>query len=161
VGLAMLILAFIGIIVTDIQTTGGWVYWKWTVPLYAIMALSLSWYERRRKETVSPITLWHEALHWASLFAVIVLIAIYVHMGLVGRSIASLFALTTLALTVFTIGIYVEPTFILIGIVLGAFAAIVALTIQFFYAFTIPVFILGIGIVSYMIWHSHKRQSPE
>lgn len=157
VAIAMLVLAFFGIVLTDLRTAGGWEYWKWTIPLYAIMALWLSWYERRTKETISPITLWHEALHWFGLFAAIILVEVYVHMGLLSRSLASLFALTLLSLTVFTIGIYVEKTFILIGIVLGVFAAVVAIAIKFLYAFTIPALIIGIGVIAYMIWRSHKR----
>lgn len=159
VGIAMLVLAFLGIAITDLRTEGGWEYWKWTVPLYAIMALWLSWYERRTKETLTPITIWHEALHWFALFAVIVLVEIYVHMGLLSRSLASLFALTLLSLTVFTIGIYVEKTFLLIGIVLGIFAAVVAIAIKFLYAFTIPALLIGIVAISYMIWHSHKKNT--
>ncbi len=157
VGIAMLVLAFLGIVLTDLRTTGGWEYWKWTVPIYAIMALWLSWYERRTKDTVSPITIWHEVLHWFAFFSVIVLIEVYVHMGLLSRSLASLFALTLLSLTIFTIGIYVETTFILIGLVLGIFAAVVAIAIKFLYAFTIPALILGIVAISYMIWHSHQK----
>jgi len=159
VGIVMLVLAFIGIVVTDLHTSGGWEYWKWTVPIYAAMALWLSWYERRSRDTVSPITIWHELLHWFGLFAVILLIEVYVHMGLLSRSVASLFALTILSLTVFTIGIYIESTFILIGIVLGIFAAVVAIAIQYLYAFTIPALLIGIGVISYMIWQSH-RQKP-
>lgn len=151
VGIAMLVLAFIGIIVTDMLGSGGWVYWKWTIPIYGLMALWLSWYERRTKETVGPITLWHELLHWISLFAVIVLIEVFVEMGLMSRSVASLVALTVLALTIFTIGIYVEPTFLVIGIILGIFAAAVAVAIKFLYAFTIPALLIGIGVLVYFI----------
>ncbi len=159
VGIAMLAIAFLGIVLTDLRQTGSWEYWKWTVPLYAIMALWLSWYERRTKDTVSPITLWHEVLHWLAFFAAIVLIEIYVHMGLLNRSLASLFALTLLSLTIFTIGIYVETTFIFIGIVLGVFAAVVAVAIKFLYAFTIPALIIGIGAIAYVIWRSHRSNS--
>jgi hypothetical protein len=157
VGISMLILAFIGIVVTDLHHSGGWEYWKWTVPLYAVMALWLSWYERRTRDTVSPITIWHEMLHWFGLFAVIVLIEVYVHMGLLSRSVASLVALTLLSLTIFTVGIYIESTFLLIGVILGIFAAVVAIAIKFLYAFTIPALIIGIGAMSFMIWNSHRK----
>lgn len=156
VGILMLALAFIGIVLTDLLSTGGWEYWKWTIPVYALMALWLSWYERRTRETVSPITLWHEALHWFGLFAVIVLIEVYVHMGLMSRSLASLTALTVLALTIFTIGIYLESTFLLIGFVLGAFAAAVAIAIKFLYVFTVPAFLIAIGALIYLVWRSRK-----
>lgn len=157
VGIIMLVLAFLGIVLTDLRTSGGWEYWKWTVPIYAVLALWLSWYIRRTKDTVSPIALWHEMLHWLGLFAAIVLVEVYIHVGLLNRSLASLFALTLLSLTVFTIGIYIETTFILIGIVLGIFAAVVAIAIKFLYAFTIPALILGIIAIGITIWHSHKK----
>lgn len=158
IGIAMLVMAFVGIAITDLHNSGGWAYWKWTVPVYAIMALWLSWYERRTKESLSPITIWHEVLHWFSLFAVIVLIEIYVHMGLLSRSIASLVALTLLSLTIFTIGIYVESTFLLIGVVLGIFAAVVAIAIKFLYAITIPALLIGIGIFTYMLWNANRKR---
>ena len=66
VGIIMLALAFLGMIVTDVRTVGGWDYWKWMVPVYAILALWLSWYVKRKQQTVSPITIWHEVLHWSA-----------------------------------------------------------------------------------------------
>lgn len=157
VAIAMLLLAFIGIMVTNILSTGGWAYWRTIVPLYAVLALFLSWYVRRTMDVVKPVTLWHEVLHWIGLILAIFLVEIYVHTGLLSRTLASLFALTLLSLTVFTIGVYIETTFILVGIILGMFAAIVALTIQYFYAFTIPILLIGISIISYIIWRSHKK----
>lgn len=157
VGVTMLLLAFIGIIVTDLRISGGWEYWKWTVPIYAALALWLSWYERRTQETLSPITLWHELLHWLGLFGAIVLIEVYVQMGLLSRSVASLVALVLLALTIFAAGVYIESTFLLIGIILGIFAAIVAIAIKFLYAFTIPVLIIGIIAMVFMIWNSNRK----
>jgi len=159
IGIAMLVLAFFGILFTDIKATGGWEYWKWTIPLYAILALWLSWYTRRTKTAISPITLWHELLHWFGLFAAVFLVSIFVHMGILSRSLAGLFVLTLLALTVFTIGIYIEATFIFIGIVLGIFAALVGIAVKFLYAFTIPILLIGIGIISYMIYKSHHKQN--
>ncbi len=161
VAVAMLLLAFVGIIVTDLELSGGWEYWKWTIPLYAGMALWLSWYERRTKESLSAITLWHEALHWIALFFAIVLIEVYVQMGLLNRSAASLVALVLLALTIFTAGIYIESTFLLIGIILGIFAAVVAIAIKFLYAFTIPALIIGIIAIAFMIWNSNRKISSQ
>ncbi len=157
VGIAMLLLAFLGIVVTNIVSSGGWAYWRAIVPVFAAIALWLSWYERRTQDAIKPITLWHELLHWIGLFLVIFLIEIYINTGLLSRTLASLFALTVLALTVFTIGVYIEPTFILIGIILGSFAAVVAVTIEYLYAFTIPALVIGIGIIGFMIWTSHKK----
>lgn len=159
VGIAMLIVAFIGVILTDLESSGAWDYWKWTVPVYALLALWLSWYIRRTKSTVSPITLWHELLHWVGLFAAVFLVSLFVEMGLLSRALAGLFVLTLLSLNVFTIGIYTESTFLLIGVVLGVFAALVAIAVKFLYAFTIPILLIGIGVLIYMIWHSNKKNA--
>lgn len=161
IALTMLVLAFVGIILTNIFSTGAWSYWKIIVPIYAVMALWLSWYMRRDQSVVKPITIWHEVLHWVGLFGAILLVELFVESGLLSRALASLFALTLLSLTVFTIGVYVESTFILIGIILALFAAIVAVAIEYLYAFTIPALVLGIGIIAYMIWYSHRKtKSP-
>lgn len=161
VGTLMLFLAFLGIVVTNLLSSGGWEYWKWIIPVYALLSLWLSWYERRKKETLSPVTLWHEALHWAGLFGAIILVEIFIQMGLMNRNLASLIALTFLSFTVFTIGIYIESTFLLVGIVLGFFAATVAIAIKYLYAFTIPALLIGIGIIVLMIWKSNKKEKLE
>lgn len=161
VGIVMLLLAFVGVIVTDVVSTGGWSYWKWIIPIYAIMALWLSWYERRKKESVSPITIWHEVLHWAALFGAIVILEIYVEMGFLSRFLASLVALTILSLTVFTLGIYVEWSFLVIGIALALFAIIVAVFIKFLYIFTIPLLIIAVGVLWFLHRHMYKKQSPD
>jgi hypothetical protein len=153
----MLALAFIGILFTDLEQSGGWEFWKWTVAIYAILALGLSWYVRRTKEVTSPITLWHEVLHWLGLFGAVVLVSLFVNMGILSRSIAGLFILTLLSLTVFTIGIYIESTFLLIGIVLGIFASLVALTVEYLYAFSIPVLLVAFLTIFYMVLRSKKE----
>lgn len=155
----MLVLAFIGVLLSNLMSSGGWTYWKVIVPVYAILALWLSWYERRIQKVIRPATLWHEAFHWAALLLSFFLIELYVRTGLLSKTLASLFALTMLAFTVFTVGIYIESTFILIGIVLGVFAAVIAIAIEYFYAFTIPALLIGIGAISYVVWYSHRKIS--
>lgn len=161
IAMAMLLLAFIGIMATNILSTGAWVYWKAIVPIYGALALFLSWYVRRTTDVVKPITLWHELLHWIGLILAIFLVEIYVDCGLLSRTLASLFALTLISLTVFTIGIYIETTLILVGIILGIFAAVVALTIEYLYAFTIPILLVGASLISYVIWRSHKKNTQK
>jgi hypothetical protein len=159
--LIMAVLAFIGMVVTDIHKEGSWTYWKWIIPVYALLALWLNWYIRSKKETLSPITIWHEILHWLGLIAAVFLIAFFVHEGLVSRFIAGLFNLTLLALTLFTLGVYIEPTFIFIGLLLGAFAFIASFVVEYFYALTLPIFIialLGIFVLLFIYKRKHRAQ---
>ncbi len=154
----MLLMAFLGIFLTDMESSGGWDYWKWTVPIYAVLALGLSWYDRRTKEALTPITIGHEFLHWIALFGAVFLVSMFVNIGVLSRSLAGLFVLTLLALNVFTLGIYMDPIFMLIGVVLGILAAIIALTVQYMYAFSIPLLFIGAAAIGYMIWHSHQKR---
>ncbi len=157
VGIAMISLAFIGMVVTDVHSTGGWEYWKWIVPVYALLALWLSWYLKRQKTTFSPITLWHELLHWAGLICAIFLVSYLVELGTISRFIAGIFHLILLSFAVFLAGVYIETTFILTGIILGIFAVLSATLVQYIYAFVIPIALAGIAILAITMWISKKR----
>lgn len=157
VGIAMLILAFIGMVFTDVRTGGGWDYWKWVVPVYALLALWLSWYLRKDRTVLSPITLGHELLHWVGLIASVFLVSFFVHTGIISRFIAGIFDLTLLSLAIFLAGIYIETTFLFIGIVLGAFAALSGVVVQYLYAVILPILVAGIIVTAITVWITHKK----
>ncbi len=157
VGSIMLGLAFIGMVITDVQKTGGWDYWKWVVPVYAILAIWLSWYVKRQNQIVSPISIGHEILHWAGLILSIFLVSYFVHLGTVSRFIAGLFDLTLLSLAVFIAGVYLDHIFLLVGVVLGVFALLTALLVQYMWAIAIPVAIGGVGVLAIYLWLAHSK----
>ncbi len=161
VGIAMLILSFVGMILTDIEAAGGWNYWRWTVPIYALLALWLSWYLRKREFSFSAVTLWHELLHWVGLIASVFLITFFVDLGILSRFLAGLCVLTLLAQAIFIAGIYIESTFIWIGIVIGLLTCGVAFLEEYLYAFAIPLLLLGAGAVTLAIWRSHRKHHPK
>ena len=156
VGIAMLFLAFLGMIVTDVRATGGWDYWKWMVPVYAILALWLSWYVRRQTQAVSPITLGHELLHWIGLVLAVFLVSYLVHLGTISRVIAGIFDLVLISFAVFLAGIYIERTFILIGVILGIFALLAATVVQYLYGFLVIFLVAGALVTAITVWISHK-----
>lgn len=157
VGIVMLLLAFVGMMVTDTRSAGGWDYWKWMVPVYALLALWLSWYVKREKQTVSPITIWHEILHWFGLISAIFLVSHLVHLGTFSRFVAGIFHLTLLSLALFLAGIYIESVFLLIGVILGVFALLTATLVQYMYSLILPIVIAGAFITGLTIWLSHKK----
>ncbi len=157
----MLILAFIGLVITDVKSTGGWNYWLWVVPIYTLLALWLSWYLRRKEHSLSLVSIWHELLHWATLGASVVLVSVFVEQGLLGRLIASLFVLTLLSQAVFLAGIYIDTTFLGIGVTLAIFAWLVALATEYLYALAVPLLFVGGGVVALFVWRSHKKSSSK
>jgi hypothetical protein len=157
VGIIMLVLAFIGMVVTGVYSRGGWQYWRFVIPVYAILALWLSWYLKRQLQTISPITIWHEVCHWLGLLCAIFLVSHLSNMGILSHFIAGIFHLILLSLALFIAGIYIEVSFVLIGIVLGFFAYISAALVEYMYSFVIPISLGAIAITGVTIWISHKR----
>lgn len=154
VALIMLGLSFIGLIVSDLKQNGAWNYWRVMVPVYALICLFLSWYLRRQKKILTASTIWHELVQWVGLALSVYLISIFVDIGLMGRFEAGLVVLTLLALTLFIAGIYVEPTFFLIGLLMGVFAAAAALMAAYVYTVMLP---LTVVVAVVLVWIARKR----
>lgn len=162
VGILMLLMAFFGMVVTDVRSgMGAWDYWKWAVGVYAILALWLSWYIRRQQETISPITLGHELLHWVGVIATVFMVAFFVNLGLASRFLAGIIDLTILSLGVFLAGVYIEPTFLFIGLVLGAFAILSAVVVQYLYAIVVPIVLGAMIVLGLMIWLSNQKETKK
>jgi len=157
VGITMLLLAFIGMVTTDLHASGTFSYWKWVVPVYALLALWLSWYIRRQQETLSPITLGHEFLHWVGVIAAVFLVSYFAHLGSISRFVEGIFDLTILSLGIFLAGVYIETTFLFIGLVLGIFAFLSATVVQYLYAFLVPILIGAALVLALMVWIAHKK----
>ncbi|MCB1115267.1 MAG: hypothetical protein KDK71_02260, partial [Chlamydiia bacterium] len=154
VAIVMLGLSFIGLIISDIRVNGAWNYWRVMVPIFAFLCLFLSWYLRRKQKILTATTIWHELVQWFGLALAVYLISVFVNVGLIGRFEAGLIVLTMLALNTFTVGIYIEPTFFVIGILLGLFAAGAALLAAYIYTIMLP---LTIGVAVLLVWLARKR----
>lgn len=160
IGLIMLVFSFIGLIIADVEKQGAWLYWRIMVPVFSVLCLWLSWYLRRKKHSLTLSTIWHEILHWFGLIIAVYLISIFVEMGIMGRIEASLMVITLLALTTFIAGIYVEFTFIPIGVMLGCFALGAALAQEYLYTIMLPITI-GIAIILVWLIHSMRKKTQQ
>lgn len=155
IGLIMLGLSFIGLIISDVRANGSWDYWRWMVPVFAILCLFLSWYLRHKKRIMSVTTIWHELVQWFGLALAVYLVSVFVNIGLMGRFEAGLIVLTLLSLNIFITGIYVESTFFFIGILLGLFALAAAVLAAYIYTIMLPI---TVGVAILLIWVARKRQ---
>ena len=155
--LFLLVLSIIGLIVSDLRTNKAWDYWMGMVPVFALVCLFLSWYLHRRPKGNIKAMLWNELLQWAGLGLAVGLIALFVHVGLMGKFDAGLAIMVLLALTTFTAGIYSEPMFIVIGLLLGIFAAAGAFFANYIYLIILPLALLG--AVTLIVLGKKKRKS--
>lgn len=155
-GLFLLFLGFLGLIITDVQRDGGWLYWRIIIPFFALVSLWMSWYLREKKHfTLSDI--WHEILHWLGLILAIYLLSRFVTIGLLGRFEAGLVALSMLGLATFLAGIYIESTFLFIGLALGIFAYSLAFLDQYLYALVLPVILAAVIAIFWLVYRRKNK----
>jgi uncharacterized membrane protein YfcA len=157
--LVMIILGFIGVIITDIVKDGAWKYWQFLCIVYALISFLLSWHAKKKRWKTSTLTLWHELAHWIGLIGAIFIVSYFVEIGLVSRFIASLLALLLLTLATYLAGVYIETTLIFVGAILGIFALGIAFTAQYLYSILLPLTIAAVIILVAYIYHAHKKRT--
>lgn len=157
VSLAMLVLAFIGLIIMNIHATSYWIYSCIMAVLFALLSLWLFWYLNRGEHKVSTSTIWHQLLHWVGLMFAIYIVSLFVGTGIMGTMQAGLVTLLLLALTIFIVGIYTDLSFVLIGITLAIFAAAAAMIEAYLSVFMIPILIAAAIIIVFIIQHQHRK----
>lgn len=159
VAIAMLAIAFVGVVITDLYQGGGFDYWKWAVAIYALLALWLSYYVKKQKEAFQPMMLLREALHWGALIGTIFLVSYLASTGVMSRFVGGIMHLILTSLAVFLAGVYIEPTFLIIGVCLAIFAVLTAVLVEYMYAIAIPMIIAAVLLVVIWVWISHKKSS--
>lgn len=161
VSIVLLVLSFVGIIVTSFISRWSLTYWGFMIPVFALLCLWLSWIDYHDKHKFSGITLWHEFLHWIATLAAVYIVAVFVHNGLVSNITAGLFVLMLLALSIFLAGIYIDVTFLLIGALLGTFALTAVLFFKYLLIIAIPLSIFALILLFYFYFRSSKSNKSE
>ncbi|KTD67836.1 transmembrane protein [Legionella steelei] len=149
VGIIILLLTFIGLILTNIKAASAWRFWQITTVIIALLALGLSFYLKHLQKTPSQVLLWHELLHWLGLIGSVYITSMYVRIGIISPFIGTLGVLTLLAQAIFLAGIYIESTFLFIGVALGLFAISVAWMETHIFLLAIPILIIAIVAIVY------------
>ncbi len=157
IALIMLIFGFAGVVLTDIFKNGAWNYWQYITVIYALLSLYLSMHLKIKGFRTTLITIWHEIAHWVGLMGAIVIASYFVKMGLVGRFEVSLLTLLLLALATYLAGIYIEPTLIFIGIMLGLFAIFLTFLDAYLYNILLPLTLIVVIVLVFFIHHAHKK----
>jgi len=161
IGLLMLILSFIGLIITDSMKEGAWLYWRAISPVYAILSISLGWYLRSKNSIKLRTEIWQDVLHWLGLIFSVYIVSTFVNIGLVGQFEAGLTVLVLLAVTTFLAGIYHDIIFMIVGVILGIFSIGAALLNKYLYTIMLPMTLIAgfvMLIVIYKNFHHRHDQ---
>ncbi len=161
IGLLMLILGFTGMIIMDLSKEMAWHYWRNVSLVFAALSLSLSLYLKKRGWKSAVFTIWHEVFHWVGLILSVAVIDYFVTTGMMGRFQAGLVALTLLAFATYLAGVYIEATFIPVGLVLGVFAAGTALFAVYVYSVILPLTIFAALVVFWILHRARKANLHE
>lgn len=161
--LLLLLFSVIGLIFTDISPKSAWNYWRVMVPIFAVLCLWLSWYLRRKNYSTVNFThtFWQEILHWIALMVAVYLIMLLVDDGLMGRLEAGLVVLILLAFSIFVAGIYIDVSFMWIGIVLGIFVALASFVTAYLSIIMIPVAIIAAVVIFFLIRRAHSKHMSQ
>ncbi len=157
VSLIMLSLGFVGLIIANVKQSGALAYWRVIAPVYGLLAIGLSWYLRHRVEEFKPLHLLQEVCHWAAAVGGVYLLNLFVSVGILGRFEAALTVIVMLGLATFLAGLYIETTLVVVGILLGLFAAGVAIIDEYLYSIMIPATIAAFIL---LFWLTRRNRDP-
>jgi MFS family permease len=160
VGFIMIVIAFVGLVCSNLSEKISWEYWRIAALLFAVLSIWLSAYLRKKTDSFSFTTIVREIFHWITMILGVLVFSLFVKVGIMGRFEAGIAILTTLAMVIFLAGIYIDPSFIVIGIILGAFSVGAAYLASYLYTIILPITILAIGVLFLFVYFKRKHKHP-
>ena len=154
----MLILGFAGLFMINLHGKAFLLYSQVMAIMYAFLCIGLHTYIERFSFTGIIATLWHQLLHWIGLLILIYLMSFLVGAGAIKTSQAGFINLLLLAFSVFIAGVYTDPVFMLIGMMLTVFAAGSAMVQAHLWLIMIPLLII-IAVIIYLILYIQRKRS--
>ena len=138
---AMLLLSLVGVGITDWAPQHSWKYWSYLVPVFGIITIVETWRSRRPDERKLNLPM-PQIMPWSK--------APFLPQGNPVAEIAGLVNLMMLALATFLAGVHFDWTYLLVGVVLGCFAASAAFVEQYLLLWMLPVAAVAAAII---VWH--------
>ena len=115
----MLILALVGMGLTQASQTGAWEYWLFVVCVYAGLGLWRSARSAKKSGRSIGRSLGRELAHWGTLIGFLAILLLLERREIVNRASASYFALMLLSLSCCTAGVHLDWMLMVVGLVLA------------------------------------------
>jgi hypothetical protein len=125
----MVLLALLGVGLTTANSSVAPTYWIALVPLYGALCVFTAW--RRHDKQLERLEVVRQVLHWAGIGVALALDFYIRGTGEESGVAAGLNAVLLLALGCFLAGIHLDWLFVLVGLLLGASAVVVAKADQY------------------------------
>ena len=156
----MLLLALGGLLITYTTSVDSYISWyAWLIigVLFALLSIFLAIYFHKKDPSKIGSGVWHEILHWIAFIVILFVLHVYVHTGMVGRFEGGLFILALLSFSVLISGVYLDATFLLVGIVLTIFSLVMSILTK--YLALILVFVVLMAAITIAFFISKRKSA--
>ena len=156
----MLVLALVGMGLTQSSESGAWEYWLFVVVVYAALGLWKS--TRRAKQTGQSISksILRELTHWGMLIGFLAVLLFLERREVINRDSASYFALMLLALSCCMAGIHIDWLLLVVGVVLTIMLVAMA-TLEQYSVVLWLIMIVVVGLAAAFFYVKSKRGGSE
>jgi hypothetical protein len=155
----LLILALVGVRITDYSPVDGYGYWMIMVFVFALFAIIIGWIQSRHRITDFKKILREQSIHWfTSLLMVEGVFSLQKSEHLTQAN-AGLVIMMVLAQSTILDGLRVGWRFSLVGIFLGISAIIAAHTQHFFWIELIIAIFIVIGTILVEVWLEKRAEA--
>jgi hypothetical protein len=151
---ALLALSAVGIAVSQLLPREAFWYWLAMVPVFGGISLFSGWSRAREQGMTAVGVLRNQLLHWIALAAVVCLVFLLEVTGRMTSEDAGLVALLALALTTFLAGVHFDWRYCVVGVLLAAAVAAVALLQEFLWV----VVIAAIAVAAFLVYRSRRGE---
>lgn len=143
----MVTLAIIGVGVTQVENTGGKLYWLFLTLVYAVINIGLTWSRAKRDGRPRWPMVRSQVLHWSATLVAINIVLLFEASDVTDRGSASDFSLLLLALSSFLAGVHFNWAYMLLGALLAVIAVALGYLDQLsVFALTIPIGVLALWV---------------
>ena len=153
----LLLLALVGMGLTETVAGGGALYWLLLLWAYAFFSLGRSWLRARKRHESIWAEMHLHVFHWLGALAALHIIFLFERHALLARDAASDMALVTLALASYLAGLHFERLFVLIGILLGIMAIVGAFVEQY----TLWLIVVPASVGAAWLFFKSKLSQPD
>ena len=144
----MLALALGGVAVTQLEHTGGKLYWVFLVLVYGLVSVGRTWARQRRHGHPTWAMVRAQVFHWLGTLVAVNIVLMFEAQDITNRGAASDFSVLVLALSCYLAGVHFSWPFLLLGGVLAVIAVGLGFLDQLsVFALALPVAVLAVWMV--------------
>lgn len=155
----MLVLALIGMGITQASAKNAWEYWLFVVCAYAAISLWRTFGKTKQDEKPFANLLGREIGHWLVLIAFFALVMLLERREIISREAASDFALAMLALACCLGGVHFDWMLMIVGVVLAFMLVAMATLEQYSIVLWILMIVAAIAGVAFFYFKSKRGES--